>query len=73
MAHAITSTDVYPKAPLRERLTAWMIDTINMIGENNPRLRRARKLQAMTDNQLATLGIERQDIAHLVFRDVYYG
>jgi len=39
--------------------------------ENNSRIQRIRRLQAMSDEQLAKLGIERDDIVHHVFKDVY--
>lgn len=72
MAHAITNTDFYPKAGVLTRIAAWVTFTMKNIAENNPRLRRVRRLQAMTDTQLTMLGIKRADIVHLVFRDVYY-
>ena len=72
MAHATTYTDVYPKAPLLTRIGGWFVDTMETIAENNPRLRRARTLQAMTDAQLAALDIKREDIVHHVFKDTYY-
>lgn len=39
--------------------------------ENNSRIQRIRRLQAMSDEQLAKLGIQREDIVHHVFKDVY--
>lgn len=72
MAHAATYTDVYPKAGVLTRLMAWTVATMDTIAETNPRMRRVRNLQAMTDTQLAALRIKREDIVHHVFRDVYY-
>lgn len=36
------------------------------------RMRQMRKLHALSDAQLADLGIARDRIAHHVFRDIYY-
>ena len=72
MAQATTNTDLYPKAGVLTRLAAWVLETIEQIAENNPRLVRVRKLQAMSDAQLAALRIRREDIVHHVFRDVYF-
>lgn len=36
------------------------------------RLQQMRKLEAMSDAELAKLGIQRDRIAHYVFRDIYY-
>ncbi|MGR3269942.1 DUF1127 domain-containing protein [Thalassococcus profundi] len=72
MAHAATYPDVYPKAGVFTRLNAWFFATMEKIAENNPRIRRVRKLEALSDAQLAALGIRRADIVHHVFRDAYY-
>jgi len=36
------------------------------------RLEQVRKLQAKSDEELATMGIERDRIVQIVFRDVFY-
>ncbi len=36
------------------------------------RLRQMRKLESLSDDELAKLGIARDRIAHHVFRDIYY-
>lgn len=36
------------------------------------RLHKIRKLEALSDDELAKLGISRDRIAHYVFRDIYY-
>ncbi|SMY07080.1 DUF1127 domain-containing protein [Flavimaricola marinus] len=72
MAHAIPNNDFYPKVDVLSRIGNWFSATIVSIAENNPRMRRVHTLQAMSDAQLAALGIKRDDIVHLVFRDVYY-
>ncbi|NNE87885.1 MAG: hypothetical protein HKN27_07390 [Silicimonas sp.] len=40
--------------------------------ELDSRLRQMRKLEAMSDAELAKRGIARDRIAHHVFRDIYY-
>lgn len=39
--------------------------------ENNSRLKRIERLQSMSDEQLAELGIQRDDIVHHVFKELY--
>lgn len=39
---------------------------------NNSRLKKVEMLQAKTDAELKELGIQRDDIVHHVFRDLYY-
>ncbi|MFZ5962186.1 DUF1127 domain-containing protein [Thalassococcus sp. BH17M4-6] len=72
MAHAASHHDVYPKAGVFTRLTAWFHDTIEHMAENHPRLRRVRALEAMSDAQLDALRIKRSEIVDHVFRDCYY-
>ncbi|MFA8384583.1 MAG: hypothetical protein ACEPO2_03115 [Pelagibaca sp.] len=72
MAHAISTTDFHPKATVFKHIADWVSTRMQKIGANNPRLRRARMLQAMSDRQLSALAIKRTDIVHLVFRDAYY-
>lgn len=72
MAHAISTTDYYPKAHVFKHIADWVSTRMQKIGANNPRLRRVRMLQAMNDAQLSALAIERKDIVHHVFRDTYY-
>ena len=72
MAHAISTTDFHPKATVVKHIADWVSTRMQKIGANNPRLRRARMLQAMSDAQLSALAIERKDIVHHVFRDAYY-
>lgn len=43
-----------------------------MIAENNPRLKRMQALQAKTDEELAEMGLKRDQIVQYVFRDAYY-
>ena len=72
MAHAdipVNPGDAYPKAPLWTRLIAWAERSLDDMAENNPRLLRVKRLQAMTDAELAALGIARDEIVHHVFRD----
>ena len=72
MAHATTSTDYYPKDRVLARVSAWVLSTLDTIAENNPRLKKARRLQALTDGELAALGIQRDDIVRIAFADVYH-
>ncbi len=72
MAHVIANTDLYPKEGVFSSIVANIATMIREIAEANPRLRRVRALQALSDDQLAALGIARAEIVHVVFRDTYY-
>ncbi|WP_340286405.1 hypothetical protein [Sulfitobacter pontiacus] len=41
-------------------------------GANSGRMRQVTFLQSKTDEELAAMGIKRDDIVHHVFRDTYY-
>jgi len=72
MAQALAYTARFEKAGLLSTLGHWVEHSFTRIAENNPRLKRVRRLQAMTDPQLAEQGIARDEIVHVVFRDSYY-
>lgn len=42
------------------------------IAEQNARLQQVERLQAKSDDELAKLGLKRDDIVRHVFRDLYY-
>ncbi|MGY9045646.1 hypothetical protein P775_21525 [Puniceibacterium antarcticum] len=71
MAHAISYTDTYPKAPLFTRIAHGLATWIDSYAENQPRMRGVRALQAMSDAQLAERGLKREDIVRHVFRGIY--
>ena len=54
------------------RLGDSILVGLTMAAESNSRLAKARRLQAMSDDQLAALGLKREDIARHVFSDLYY-
>ncbi len=72
MAHTISYTDTYPKAPLFTRMVEGFANWIDTFAENHPRLRAVKALQALSDTQLAERGIKREEIVHHVFRDTFY-
>ncbi len=72
MAHAISYTDTYPKAPLLTRIAEGFASWMDSYAENHPRMRGIRALEAMSDAQLAKRGIKREDIVYHVFRDTFY-
>lgn len=45
---------------------------LTVMGESNSRVRRVAQLQALSDADLAKLGLKREDIARHVFSDVFY-
>ena len=42
------------------------------IGAANHRVQEVERLQALSDSKLAEMGLQRQDIARHVFRDMFY-
>ena len=71
MAHAISYTDTYPKAPLLTRIADGLGAWVNSLAESNPRMRGVRALQAMSDAELARRGIRRDEIVAHVFRNTF--
>lgn len=45
---------------------------LTAIAETNSRVKEAERLNALSDAQLAKIGLRREDIVRHVFRDVYY-
>jgi hypothetical protein len=72
MAHATITTDFYPKDRVLARFGAWVLSKLDTIAENNPRLKKARHLQGLSDAELAALGIQRDNIVRIAFADVYH-
>ncbi len=54
------------------RLLGGIGDFIIRIGEANPRLKLAQRLNAMSDEELAARGLKREDIGRHVFGDMFY-
>lgn len=70
-------TDIHrsPWPRLLRLLTApfrAFLDALVMAAELNPRLHEIRKLQAMSDAELAQRGLTRDGIVQHVFRDRFY-
>lgn len=57
-----------------ERPSIWarIGNFLELIATSNARVRKFERLNAMSDEQLAAQGIKREDIVHVVFRDVMY-
>ena len=49
-----------------------IMDAIDRMYANHPRLVRVERLNAMSDDELARRGLRRQDIVRHVFNDIYY-
>jgi uncharacterized protein YjiS (DUF1127 family) len=72
MAHIQTST---PASDFLPRIAAFFSSIGNgfvRFAENHARVRAAAELHAMSDMQLAKLGLKREDIIRHVFSDRYY-
>ena len=72
MAHVTAPASPFPDDRATRSIPAILAAWFARIAEANPRLRHARALQALSDDQLAALGIERAGIVHIAFRDAYY-
>ncbi|MBS0126336.1 DUF1127 domain-containing protein [Thetidibacter halocola] len=73
MAHITTNhaPSTTPLNPLRAFGEA-ILKFLSNIAESNHRIREVERLNALSDAQLKSLGLRRQDIVRHVFRDVYY-
>ena len=63
--HHTAANDTGSFARTLDRVLHWLAD----IAEKNPQLRRVRALQALSDQELATRGLKRDEIVHHVFAD----
>lgn len=69
---AIASTHIIDTRPgFLERFTAWLSGAAARYGERHPRMIEVRRLQALSDNELAARGLTRGQIVAHVFRDIY--
>lgn len=72
MASFTTNTDflaVQPSAGIR--LLPEIAKAFRVLTESNARLRQIERMRALSDADLATLGIARERISHHVFKDIY--
>lgn len=66
-----TLTDT-PRRPLLGRMLSALGQAMIAHMERHSRLEQIRRLQALTDAELAAKGLRREDIPRYVFRDVFY-
>lgn len=59
-----------PKGVVMRFFTAFG-ETLVLIGESNPRIRRIQALAALSDSELAARGLRREDIARHVLSDAF--
>ncbi|NUH66127.1 DUF1127 domain-containing protein [Sulfitobacter sp. S0837] len=72
-AHPVLLTDILRRAAAGLRRFFVGIGHGIMTGSTaNLRYEQVQRLQAKTDAELAELGIERDQIVHEVFKDLYY-
>ncbi|MDO5530183.1 MAG: DUF1127 domain-containing protein [Paracoccus sp. (in: a-proteobacteria)] len=69
MAHITDSGFAAPQPAARPGIFERIINFLSNVAEANSRVRAVEALEAMSDAQLAALGIERSRIVHHVFRD----
>lgn len=68
-AHQVQSV---PLTGIIRRVLSPVFNGLTKIAENNPRYKQIKKLSAMTDAELAEIGLRRDDIARHVFSDRLY-
>ncbi|SMX37850.1 hypothetical protein [Maliponia aquimaris] len=73
MANAQLTTA--PRGIITGSITSFFQSVFNgltSIAETNSRVKEVERLNALSDANLATKGLRREDIVRHVFRDVYY-
>ncbi|MGR3494187.1 DUF1127 domain-containing protein [Citreimonas sp.] len=71
MAHIHTSAP-HSGTGFFHNVGSAILNFFTAIAESNSRMREAERLNAMSDQELARIGLKREDIARHVFRDMYY-
>ena len=72
---AYTTAHQVQSAPLTGvvgRILSAIFNALTRIAENNPRYKKMKQLSAMSDEQLAEIGLRRDDIARHVYGDRLY-
>ncbi|GGB00298.1 DUF1127 domain-containing protein [Allosediminivita pacifica] len=67
--------DITHSAPSHSRIGnvfAHVGAVLTKMTESNHRVRQAKRLHEMSDAELAARGLKRDEIAHHVFRDLFY-
>ena len=72
MTDITTNTRIAPASRGFGGFFSWFGTKMVELGEANSRVRRAERLNAMNDAELAELGLKREDIARHVFGDLYF-
>lgn len=71
MAFFTDTVSAQPQTGILSKVGASIASAFNRIIEAQDRSHEVRRLEALSDIQLAEMGIARQDIVRHVFRDVY--
>ncbi len=66
-----TAHSIAHDAP-RKGIFQRLYDGMVWLAERNPRVRQAEMLHAMSDDELAHMGLKREEIAQHVYRDMIY-
>ncbi|KUF10498.1 hypothetical protein [Pseudoponticoccus marisrubri] len=69
---ALADTHHEPRGNLLASFFDRILNGMAWLAEHDSRLRRAERLNAMSDEQLAKLGLKRQDIVRHVFGGAYF-
>lgn len=69
---AMTNTAYAPRTNVFAQIGNGIMNVLVAMAEANGRVKQIDRLQSMSDAELARRGIKRDEIAHHVFRDVYY-
>ncbi|MCT8160249.1 hypothetical protein [Pseudoruegeria sp. SHC-113] len=72
MAHAATHSDTASFAAGLSALFSRLGAALMRAAENRSRVEQMERLNAKSDEELAALGLRREDIARYVFRDMMF-
>jgi hypothetical protein len=71
--HTVAASDILKQAGRSVlRFFGHIFDALAFAAEGNRRLKLVEKLQAKSDEDLAAMGLKREDIVHHAFRDVLF-
>jgi uncharacterized protein YjiS (DUF1127 family) len=72
MAFYPNTIDNSPKASLAARMGQRLARFFANIADNQNRTGTVKRMQDLSDDKLAQMGVRREDIVRHVYRDIYY-
>ncbi|MEQ9449562.1 MAG: hypothetical protein RLN70_11770 [Rhodospirillaceae bacterium] len=69
---AMTNTAYAPRTNVFGQIGHRIMNALVAMAEANGRVKQIERLQSLSDAELASRGIKRDEIVHHVFRDMYH-